>query len=137
MARSTESGVLLFNSTPTDPDLKLRTGEISRKHRSGAHITTDVTMLRIDLPGGGHGFLVDMPGIRELGLANLDPPELASYFREMEPLLADCKFSGRCLHISEPGCAIIAAVEAGEIYEERYESYRRMLEYLQEQEKKW
>ncbi|MFN2228122.1 MAG: ribosome small subunit-dependent GTPase, partial [Anaerolineae bacterium] len=69
----------------------------------------------------------DTPGLREAGLWDIEPEELAWHFREFRPYLADCRFSS-CIHTHEPGCAVKAAVQAGEISQERYDSYGRLLE---------
>jgi len=71
--------------------------------------------------------VADTPGLREAGLYDIEPEELAWHFVEMRPYLSDCHFSS-CTHTHEPGCAVKAAVEAGKISEERYDSYWRLLE---------
>ena len=72
------------------------------------------------LPFGG--YLIDSPGIRELGVFDIKPEELSHYFAEMRERLNQCRFNN-CRHVNEPGCAIIKAVEDGEIEISRYESY--------------
>ena len=124
-----------------DPSIHVRIGEVRGKHQKGSHTTTDVTMLSIQLPDNASGvreaLVVDMPGLRELGLAHLDPGELDGYFPEIAPLKGECRFAGKCLHRAEPDCAVRAAVEAGTVLAERYESYLKMLVYLEEQQQKW
>ncbi len=100
------------------PDLKLRTTEISEWHDKGMHTTTFAEMF--ELPQGG--YIVDTPGIRELGVIDIEKQELSHFFPEMRALMNQCRFNS-CRHINEPGCAVIKAVEDGEIELSRYESY--------------
>lgn len=100
------------------PEADLKTGEISDWSDKGKHTTTFAEM--IDLPFGGK--LIDTPGIRELGIVDIEPQELSHFFPEMRALLNQCKFHN-CRHINEPGCAVLQAVEAGEIEPSRYDSY--------------
>ena len=73
------------------------------------------------------GFIIDTPGIKVFGLLEMKPEELSHYFPEMLRILEKCRFTP-CTHTHEPGCAVKAAVETGEILEERYYSYLSMLE---------
>jgi len=100
------------------PERAIKTGEISESSDKGQHTTTFAEMHL--LPFGG--YLIDTPGIRELGIYDIRPEELGHYFREMRDLMHLCKFHN-CRHINEPGCAVLAAVENGEIESSRYESY--------------
>jgi len=100
------------------PDLKLRTTEISEWHDKGMHTTTFAEMF--ELPQGG--YIIDTPGIRELGVIDIEKNELSHFFPEMRVRLNQCRFNS-CRHINEPGCAVIKAVENGEIELSRYESY--------------
>ncbi|MDF3078243.1 MAG: rsgA [Sphingobacteriaceae bacterium] len=100
------------------PELKLRTTEISEWHDKGMHTTTFAEMFV--LPFGG--FLIDTPGIRELGIVNIEKQELGHFFPEMRERMGDCRFHN-CRHINEPGCAVLDAVEEGEIAPSRYDSY--------------
>jgi ribosome biogenesis GTPase len=100
------------------PDLKLRTTEISEWHDKGVHTTTFAEMF--ELPHGG--YIIDTPGIREFGVIDIEKNELSHFFPEMRTRLNQCKFNS-CRHINEPGCAVIKAVENGEIELSRYESY--------------
>jgi len=106
-----------------DPDLDLATSEISDFSSKGVHTTTFAEMF--ELPN--KTFIIDSPGIKELGLVDIDNKELAHYFPEFRGLLGQCKFHN-CLHINEPKCAVKEAVEAGEISESRYMSYLSMFE---------
>jgi len=105
-------------------ELYLKTGDLRDFLNKGRHTTRTAQLYR--LPFGVETFVADTPGIRELGLYEIAPENLAFYFREMLPYLHDCRFPG-CTHDHEPDCAVRAAVAAGAIAQERYESYRRLL----------
>lgn len=100
------------------PGIALRTGEISDWSDMGKHTTTFAEMF--ELPFGGK--LIDTPGIRELGIADIEPEELAHFFPEMRSRMHGCKFHN-CVHINEPGCAILKALDEGGIESTRYDSY--------------
>jgi ribosome biogenesis GTPase len=100
------------------PDLDINTQEVSDWSGKGMHTTTFAQMY--DLPEGGS--VIDTPGMRELGLVNMEKEELAQYFPEMRARMQDCQFNN-CQHINEPGCAVKAAVEKGLITEARFFSY--------------
>ena len=100
------------------PDLDINTQEVSGWSGKGMHTTTFAQMY--DLPEGGS--VIDTPGMRELGLVNMEKEELAQYFPEMRARMQDCQFNN-CQHINEPGCAVKAAVEKGIISEARFFSY--------------
>jgi len=100
------------------PNLHLSTQEVSGWSGKGMHTTTFAQMY--DLPNGGA--VIDTPGMRELGLVNLEKEELAQYFPEMREKMQGCQFNN-CQHINEPGCAVKAAVEKGIITEARFFSY--------------
>ncbi len=104
------------------PGINRKTGIISKAHKKGTHMTTFSEM--IPLPGGG--FIIDTPGIQEFGLADINKYELSQYFREMNLVRNNCKFNS-CMHTNEPGCAVMEAVDNGEIALSRYESYLSML----------
>ncbi|MEJ2752561.1 MAG: ribosome small subunit-dependent GTPase A, partial [Chloroflexota bacterium] len=105
------------------PGLGLRVNEVSEATEKGLHTTRHAEMFPLD----EGGYVVDTPGIRGLALFDLEPQELDAYFREIAPLVEQCRFSD-CSHRHEPGCAVRAAVEAGKISEERYDSYLRLRE---------
>jgi ribosome biogenesis GTPase len=107
------------------PDLDIRTKDVSGWSGKGMHTTTFAEMY--DLPQGGS--IIDTPGIRELGLVDIDKYELCHYFPEMRKLMHNCQFNN-CVHINEPGCAVKKAVSEAEISEERYFSYLNILEGL-------
>jgi ribosome biogenesis GTPase len=100
------------------PELSLRTSQVSDWSDKGTHTTTFAEMF--ELPQGG--FIIDTPGIRELGVIDIEQQELGHFFPEMRERMHDCRFNN-CRHINEPGCAVLAALENGEIEPSRYESY--------------
>ncbi len=104
------------------PDLDLKTAEISQFSDKGVHTTTFAEMLEVR-PGT---FIIDTPGIKELGLVDMPPAELAGYFPEMRALLNQCRYHN-CQHTHEPGCAVREAVDQGRIALPRYDSYLSML----------
>ena len=107
------------------PGLQLATGEVSEvMSGKGKHTTTHAELHRLDGPAGG--YVADTPGIRELGLFQIPTTELASCFPEFRPFLGSCAFND-CTHLHEPRCGLRAAVEAGSVTEQRYDSYRRLV----------
>lgn len=100
-----------------------KTSEISDFSSKGTHTTTFAEMFQLDETT----FIIDTPGIKELGLVDMAPEELSDYFIEMRALRSSCKFGGRCLHTNEPKCAIKDAVANGSIALSRYESYISMV----------
>jgi len=104
------------------PHLNLKVGQVSFKHLKGKHTTTYAQLLPLDFGG----FIIDTPGIKEFGLVNMDKYEVSHYFPEMRRYLGQCKFNN-CLHINEPGCKVLQALENGEIYQSRYKSYLSIL----------
>lgn len=112
-----------------DADLHIKTSSISEYHQKGQHTTTFAEMHPLSFGG----FIIDTPGIREFGLVELEGAELSHYFREMQPLIASCKFNN-CTHTGEPGCAVKQAVLNGQISEARYHSYLSMFENIDTRE---
>lgn len=104
-----------------NPDLNLAVNEVSAAIKKGKHTT--VTRQLIPLEGGG--YVADSPGWKSLALWDTTPEEMDAYFPELSHLVAQCQFSD-CTHIHEPGCAVRAALEAGRIHPQRYESYVRL-----------
>lgn len=109
------------------PGISLKTQDVSGWSGKGMHTTTFAEMF--DLPGGGR--IIDTPGIREMGLVDISQNELSHYFPEMQKRIPDCQFNN-CLHTHEPGCAVKAAVASGEIHEERYISYLKILDTIED-----
>lgn len=114
------------------PGLNLRVGEISESVNKGRHTT--VGGLMHPLPDGG--YVVDTPGLREVGMWGMPSEDLDSCFPELRPYLEQCRF-GDCTHLAEPDCAVRAAVESGEVSAERYDSYAKLRGELEDTEKKW
>ena len=108
-----------------DHKLNLRTGNISAYHDKGTHTTTFAEMHPLSFGG----FIVDTPGIKEFGLVEFEKAELGQRFPEIRERMHDCRFNN-CLHLDEPGCAVIDAVEKGKIAAFRYSNYLNMLEGL-------
>ena len=104
------------------PGANVRTAEISSVHGSGMHTTTFSELF--ELPGGGS--VIDIPGIKGFGTFDMEAEEVSHYFREFFETSAECRFSN-CTHTQEPGCAVLEAIERGEIALSRYESYISML----------
>lgn len=111
------------------PELDLRVGDISGYSGKGQHTTTFAEMHALDFGG----YIIDTPGIKTLGFNHLEPQDIAHNFREFFALSSECKFGGSCLHRNEPGCAVKAAVESGEVSELRYLNYLTLLEESEEQ----
>ena len=105
------------------PDFQLRTSEVSDWSGKGLHTTTFAEMF--DLPEGGS--LIDTPGLREFGLVDISRQELSHYFPEMLKLLPSCRYND-CMHINESDCAVKAGLVNGTVSEERYISYRTILD---------
>ena len=102
----------------------MATGDVSDALNKGRHTTTHAELHPIHHARGGH--VADTPGIRELGLWEMPPSELAWSFPEFREHLGRCAFND-CTHLHEPRCGLRAAVAAGLVSEERYDSYRRLL----------
>jgi ribosome biogenesis GTPase len=114
------------------PGLRLRTGEVSRKTRAGRHTTVAAEMY----PFGEEGFVVDTPGLRDIGLWGLDPLEVAAAFPEFAEFLGSCKFDN-CRHLEEPGCAVVGAVAEARVAKTRLDSYRCLLQEASEAARPW
>lgn len=105
------------------PEAHARTAEVSETHKTGQHTTTFSELYR--LPFGGE--IIDIPGIKGFGTFDIEPEEVASYFREIFEVGADCRFAN-CTHTHEPACAVRQAVADGRIAASRYNSYLSMLQ---------
>jgi len=108
------------------PGSGLRVGAISESVNKGRHTTVGALMLPL---AGGVGFVIDTPGLREVGLWSLPPEHLDRCFPEIRALSAQCRYAD-CRHVSEPECAVRAGVAAGTVSDARYDSYLRLLEEL-------
>ncbi len=107
------------------PEAQLRVGALSENRQKGTHTTTTAQLFHLD--AGGR--LIDSPGIREFGLWHLDRPQVEQGFPEFRPFLGNCRFRN-CQHEGEPDCALLAAVEEGQINPRRLASYRHIIEEL-------
>jgi ribosome biogenesis GTPase len=116
------------------PGLDLRVGEISESVNKGRHTT--VGGFAHPLPDAEGGFVVDTPGLREVGLWSLPPRDLDRCFPEFRTLIPQCRFAD-CQHGMEPDCAVRAAVERAEISHARYESYRKLRSELEDTAHLW
>lgn len=104
------------------PDVAQKVHELSVNSKLGQHTTT--TACWFDLPGGGA--LIDSPGIREFGVWHMDRDQLLAGFIEFQPHLGQCRFRN-CSHAHEPGCALLVAMEAGQIQPRRLASFQRLV----------
>ncbi len=111
------------------PELSLKTQEVSGWSGKGLHTTTFAEMF--DLPFGGK--IIDTPGIRELGLADVTKQEISGYFPEMKALVNDCQFNN-CMHFNEQECAVKDAVNEEKISAERYVSYLNIVDSIKDNE---
>lgn len=103
------------------PGLGLAVREVSAAVNKGRHTTTVRELFQLE----SGGWVADTPGWRSLALWDTEPEEVDGYFPEIAPLVAGCQFSD-CTHTHEPGCAVQAALKAGRLHPERYDSYLRM-----------
>ena len=106
------------------PHVEARTAEISEAHQTGMHTTTYSSMYPLEYASG---YIIDTPGIKGFGSFDMKEGEIAHYFVDIFKFSEGCRFNN-CTHIHEPGCAVLEAVEAGEIAPSRYQSYLSMLE---------
>jgi ribosome biogenesis GTPase len=111
------------------PDFQLATSEVSEWSGKGLHTTTFAEMF--DLPGGGS--IIDTPGLREFGLVDISRQELSHYFPEMLQQFHHCRFNN-CMHINEADCGVKAGLAFGTVSEERYLSYRAILDTISDKQ---
>ncbi|HEX2716203.1 MAG TPA: ribosome small subunit-dependent GTPase A [Gemmatimonadaceae bacterium] len=114
------------------PGLSLRVGEISESVNKGRHTTVGAYMH--PLPDGG--YVVDTPGLREVGMWGIPAADVDRCFPELRVLRDECRFAD-CTHRAEPDCAVRAAVHAGTVDRDRYESYLKLREELEDAEGAW
>jgi ribosome biogenesis GTPase / thiamine phosphate phosphatase len=105
------------------PIINQSIGDVSEFSSKGTHTTTFAEMFQLNK----ETFVVDTPGVKELGLVDMNQQELSDYFPEMRDTRLNCKFGSRCLHLTEPKCAVIEAVQEGRIAKSRYDSYLSMV----------
>jgi ribosome biogenesis GTPase len=106
-----------------EPELDLKTKEISEQHQQGQHTTTFAEMFDLNFEAK----IIDTPGIKGFGVVDMEKEEVGDYFPEFFKLKQDCKFNN-CLHIHEPKCAVKDALDNDEIAYSRYRSYLQILE---------
>jgi len=109
------------------PHLDLKIGDISESTRKGVHTTVTSVMIPLD----ENTFVIDTPGVREIDPYGIKKADLSHYFPDFEVYLSNCKFN-TCTHYHEPECGVIDAVETGQIAFERYDSYLRILDTIEE-----
>jgi ribosome biogenesis GTPase len=120
---------LLLALAPSLQAETVRTGEVSTQTGKGTHTTTHARLFSVDLGRGRKAEIIDTPGVREFTPAETDRRNLWGWFPEIARLQGQCGFSD-CTHTLEKGCAVLAAVERGEINPRRYQSYSRIYETL-------
>ncbi len=103
------------------PELGIRVREVSKATTKGKHTTVERKIFPLDFGG----YVADTPGMKAFALHDIEPEELDGYFPEISALVPDCKFRN-CQHLDEPGCAVRAGVEDGNVHAARYESYLRL-----------
>ncbi len=109
------------------PGLGRAVKALSQAREEGVHTTRDSALIKL----ANGGYLADTPGIRSLTLWDVEPEELDAYFVDIAPYVPQCRF-GDCTHHDEPGCAVRQAMEEGAISRQRYQSYLRLREELEE-----
>ncbi len=109
------------------PDAQAAIREISEALQTGKHTTTDARLYRLDAEEktDQEGALIDTPGFQEFGLAHLTPGTIERAFPELGPFLGQCRFVN-CMHLQEPGCAIIEARDRGDIVPRRYDLFAKL-----------
>ncbi|MBC7426189.1 MAG: ribosome small subunit-dependent GTPase A [Bacteroidia bacterium] len=115
VGKSTILNLLVKNATQ-------KTNTVSKSHEVGKHTTTFAEMFSINESTA----VIDTPGIRDFGVIDLDKAEISHYFPEMKELLPKCRFHN-CVHLNEPGCAVINAAEEGNVAPSRYYNYVSIL----------
>ncbi|NNJ55982.1 MAG: ribosome small subunit-dependent GTPase A [Bacteroidia bacterium] len=108
-----------------DEDLNQKIGSISTSYNKGMHTTTFAQMFRL----GENTRIIDTPGIKDFGIVQLEKNMISHYFPEMKMMLEGCKFNN-CMHLEEPGCKIVEALQNEEIHESRYFNYIGILDSL-------
>ncbi len=109
--------------------LGLKVGEVCEKYERGRHTTVSSILAYLK---DGRTRVIDTPGFRRLAVRGIAPVSLGACFPEIRAAQAGCTLGPRCKHVDEPGCAVLAAVEAGSIHDDRYESYARILAELED-----
>lgn len=115
-----------------EPNLNIKTKEISEQHMQGQHTTTFAEMYDLSF---NNAKIIDTPGIKGFGIVDMEREEIGNYFPEFFALKADCKFNN-CLHLEEPKCAVKEALDKDELHWSRYKSYVKIMEGDDEQYRK-
>ncbi len=105
-----------------EPNLDIKTAEISEQHLQGQHTTTFAEMFDLSFEAQ----IIDTPGIKGFGIVDMEREEIGDYFPELFELKQDCKFNN-CIHLDEPKCAVKDALEEGKVSYSRYRSYLQMI----------
>ncbi len=114
-----------------EPNLDLKTKEISEQHMQGQHTTTFAEMYDLSFDAK----IIDTPGIKGFGIVDMEREEIGNYFPEFFALKSECKFNN-CLHLEEPKCAVKEALDNDELHWSRYKSYVQIMEGDDEQYRK-
>jgi len=109
------------------PKLNLKIGEVSQSSSKGTHTTVTAVLKKVE----ENTFIIDTPGIREIDPYGIRKADLGHYFREFDDFINECKFN-TCTHHHEPGCEVMRAVKKGRISNERYDSYLRILDTIED-----
>jgi len=109
------------------PNLNLRTSEISDTHLKGKHTTTFAQMHFWDFGGN----VIDTPGVREFAMIDIEKEEVQHYFPEIFKKREECKYHN-CMHVNEPKCAVLESLETGEIQSTRYSTYVKLMDEAEE-----
>ena len=120
-------GKSLFINVVTEDKDNRKVGDISSYHQKGMHTTTYSEMIETDQGG----FIIDTPGIKGFGTIDMTEEEVSHYFPEIFRFSGKC-FYNNCMHINEPKCAVIDAVENHYISDSRYNSYLNILGDIEE-----
>ncbi|WP_282076063.1 ribosome small subunit-dependent GTPase A [Maribacter aquivivus] len=105
-----------------EPNLDIKTKQISQQHAQGQHTTTFAEMYDLSFDAR----IIDTPGIKGFGIVDMEKEEIGNYFPEFFKLKQECKFNN-CIHVDEPKCAVKDALESGDIAWSRYNSYLQMI----------
>ncbi len=115
-----------------DPSLNIKTGEISSSYHKGKHVTTYAQMHQL----GFGAKIIDTPGIKEFGLVDFEQWELGHWFPEFKKYIPFCRYSN-CIHLNEPGCAVLEAVKNKSVHSIRYQNYLNILNNIEEEPEIW
>lgn len=109
-----------------NPKLQLKTGKLSHKWEKGTHTTTFAALYQIQ----ENTFVIDTPGIKEFAILHIEPEEVSGYFKDISKFSKSCKYNN-CMHINEPECAVLSALDSLKIAPSRYENYINIVNDIQ------